>query len=376
MKILTKGDLEDYIAGANILGCGGGGNAESGRAMVRDAFEKGLKFRLADPKELPRDGLLCILGRLGGGVLKEVRDRVAPYFQELKGTTKEEIAWLQKAANGLADFLGEEFCSYIASETGALNGIIPMYMAALEGKPCVDGDCCGRAKPELAISLTNVAQIPTTPLCIVTPFGETLVLKNAVDDYRAEDLCRYTAVASGGRVTVARCAAKVKMYKKAMVPNQVTKCIKIGEAIRIAKRDPVAAFIKEANAEKLFEGTVASHEVEASEGFYWGNWYIKGSGEFDNHSFKVWFKNEHLIGWLDGEPCVVCPDLICIVDARSCHGLSNFVESGEHNGREVIVLGMRAYKAWRTERGMEIFSPKHFGYDIDSDLEERKVKGP
>lgn len=366
MKILSRSSLEDYITGANVLGCGGGGSVESGRAMIEDAFRKGFKFRLADPEELPKGGLLCILGRLGGGVPKEVKARVAPYFKKLKGA-KEAIASLQKAANELSNLLGEEFCSYIASETGALNGIIPMYMAALEGKSCIDGDCCGRAKPELAISLTNVAEISTTPLCIVTPFDETLILKNAVDDYRAEDLCRYTAIASGGSVAVARCAAKVETYRKGMVSNQVTKCIKIGEVIRIANsegKDPVEAFIRETSAKKLFEGAVTSHEVEAKEGFYWGNWHIAGSGEFNNHSFKVWFKNEHLISWLDGEPCVVCPDLICIVD-RACQGLSNFVESGEHNGKDVIVLGMRAHEAWRTKKGTKIFSPRHFGYDIE-----------
>lgn len=367
MKILTKVDLEDYITGANILGCGGGGSPESGRAMIEDAFEKGLKFRLADPKELPNDGLLCILGGVGGGVPKEVRERVTPYLRMMKGTKEERFLRLKKASKALSDFIGEKFCSYIASETGPGNGIVPMYMATLEGKPSVDGDCCGRAKPELALSLTNVAGIPITPLSIVTPFDETLMLKNAVDDYRAEDICRYAAIASGGGVTVARCPAKVEVYRKGMVPNQVTKCMKIGEAVRIARdrgKDPVDAFMREANAQKLFEGTVISHEVEGRGGFNWGNWHIKGSGEFEDHSFRVWFKNENLISWLDGEPCVVCPDLICIVDTRTCHGLSNFVKSRENNGREVTVLGVKAYEAWRTERGIEIFSPKHFGYNI------------
>jgi len=367
MKILEKGDLENYITGANILGCGGGGSPERGMAMINDAFEKGFKFRLADPMELPQEELLCILGGVGGGVPKDVRDRVKPYYQKLKGTTEERFLRLQKASKSLSDFIGKEFCSYIASETGAGNGVIPMYMAASEGKPVVDGDCCGRAKPELALSLTHVAGISITPLSIVTPFDETMILKNAVDDYRAEDLCRYAAIASGGSVTVARCPAKVEEYRKGMVPNQISKCIKIGEAIRISrdkKRNPVKAFMGEANAKKVFEGTVVSHEVEGRGGFNWGNWLIKGSGEFEDHSYKVWFKNEYLISWLDGEPSVVCPDLICIVDSKTCYGLSNFVNSGEHNGKEVTVFKVEAYDAWRTDKGLEIFSPKHFGYDI------------
>lgn len=368
MKILTKGNLEDYIAGATILGCGGGGNVEDARVFIEDAFKKGLEFKLADINELPDEALLCILAFVGGGVSKEVSDQVAPYFQKLNRKKKKMTNVLQKASRRLSDFIGKEFESYIAAETGPLNGIVPMYTAALEGKPCIDGDCCGRAKPEIAISLTNVAGIPTTPLCIVTPFDETLILESAVDDYRAEDLSRYAAVASGGRAYVARCPAKVELYKKGMVPKQVTKCIRIGEAVRIARGkggNPVAPFIEETSAEKLFEGTVSSHDVEGRGGFNWGNWYVKGHDEFWGHSFRVWFKNEHLISWLDGEPCAVCPDLICIVDAKTGEGLSNFVESGEHNGKNVVIFRLRAHKAWKTKKGLELFGPAHFGHDME-----------
>lgn len=368
MKILKQADLEGYITGANILGCGGGGSPESGRAMVKDAYEKGFKFRLADPNELPQDKLLCILGGVGGGVPKEIRDHVEPYSQKLKGTREERLIRLKKASEVLSDFIGEEFCSYIASETGPGNGIIPMYMAALEGKPCVDGDCCGRAKPELALSLTHVAGIPITPLSIVTPFDEALILKNAVDDYRAEDICRYVAIASGGSVTVARCPAKVEEYKKGMALNQVTKCIKIGEALKLAKdknKDLSEAFIRETDAEKIFEGVVASYELEGRGGFNWGNWHINGSGDFKGHSFKIWFKNENLISWLDGKPKVVCPDLICVVETETCYGLSNFAENERYEGRKVTVFGIKAPDVWRTSKGIEVFSPRHFGYNIE-----------
>ena len=64
MKTLTKGNLEDYIDGATILSCGGGGTAEAGRAIVEDAFEKGFEFKLADIDELPDEAFLCILDEL------------------------------------------------------------------------------------------------------------------------------------------------------------------------------------------------------------------------------------------------------------------------------------------------------------------------
>lgn len=368
MKTLTRRNLEDYIIGSEILGCGGGGSAEEGRTMVEDAFKRGFEFRLAGIEELPDDDFICILGGVGGGVPVEVRKRVEPYFRKFKITREDRMRRLQKAARELSDFIGEEFCSYIPSETGPGNGVIPMYLAAREGKPCIDGDCCGRAKPEIAISLTNVAGIQITPLSMVTPFDEVLILKKAIDDTRAEDLCRYAAIASGGVITVARCPARVEEYRRGIVPNQMIRCMKIGEAVRGARekgREPTEAFMKVAHAHKLFEGRVISHEIEGRGGFNWGDCKIEGRGKFEKHAFRIWFKNENLISWMDEKPYVTCPDLICVVDSKTCQGLSNFVKSGKHNDREVTIFGIKAHERWKTKKGVEIFSPKHFGFDIE-----------
>lgn len=79
MKNLTKSDLENYVIGSGILGCGGGGGAKSGLEQIEQAFKTGLKFQLADVSELPNDKRLSIISGIGGGVSKEDRDRVAPY---------------------------------------------------------------------------------------------------------------------------------------------------------------------------------------------------------------------------------------------------------------------------------------------------------
>jgi len=367
MRNLSKEDLENYIIGSGILGCGGGGGASMD--TIEDAFKKGLKFQLAEISELPKDKYLCILAGVGGGVSKEDRERVAAYSQKVERTREARTQNLRKIAKELADYIGvKEFYAYIATETGPGNGVTPMYLNAVEGKPCVDGDCCGRAKPEMGLSLTNVAGIPVTPMAMLTPFGEVVILKSALDDYRAEDITRHVAVASGGSVTVARCPAKVEQYEKGIVPGQVTRCMKIGAAIRKAREkgdDPVEAFQKEAKAYRLFEGKVSSFEMEGRGGFDWGDWNIDGAGKFRGRKLRVWYKNENLVSWLDGKPYAMCPDLICIVDSKTCEGLSNFTQSGTHNGKNVTVFGISAHERWRTPKGIEVFGPKHFGLDIE-----------
>jgi DUF917 family protein len=188
-----------------------------------------------------------------------------------------------------------------------------------------------------------------------------------VDDDRAEDITRQVAVACGGGVTVARCPGTVKDYKRAVSPKQVSKCIKIGAAIRIAKDkgdDPTESFIKVSGATKIFQGKVSMWEMEGRGGFNWGNWNIEGVDDYSGHDLRVWFKNEHLISWLDDEPYIMGPDLICIVEDGTFEGLSNFMREGTHEEKKVTVFAIRAIKAWRKTKGIELFGPRHFGFDI------------
>jgi len=367
MKILTKQNMLDYVKGAVILGCGGGGNADGGRQMIDEAFDGSYEFKLAELSELPGDDILCIVAGVGGGVSQEVRDRVACYYEKFPPTKESRLFRLRKAAKELSEYLGKEITSFIAAETGGGNGVLPMFLNALEGKPSVDADCCGRAKPEMGISLTAVAEMPITPLSMVTPFMETVILKSAIDDLRAEDITRHVAVASGGGVTVARCPAKVKDYMRGTAQGIVTRCIKIGEAIREAKmkgKDPRVIFADASDAIEIFEGNVSSFNMEGKSGFNWGDWHIDGSGDYNGQKMRIWFKNENLVSWIDDKPYVSGPDLICVLEAESFESMSNFVKNGTHAGKNVVVYGIPAIDAWKTPKGIELFEPRHFGYEI------------
>ncbi|MBM3292265.1 DUF917 domain-containing protein [Candidatus Bathyarchaeota archaeon] len=367
MRTLTKMDLEDYMLGAVILGCGGGGEVSSGKELVNYAFDHGYKFKLVDISELKNDEMLCIISSVGGGVNQEIRERVAPYHKLFKSSIETRIQRFKRSPEELSRYIGKEFAAYLPSETGGGNGIMPMFLNAIEGKPSVDGDGCGRAKPEIGISLTHVAGIPIAPISVFTPFMESIIIKNAIDDFRGEDMTRQLAVASGGGVTASRSSSSVKDYKNAIATNQVTRCIKIGNTIREARANntnPCESFEKIAGANKLFEGKVTKYEAEGKGGFNWGNWHIRGMKEYENHHMRIWYKNENLISWLDDKPHVVCPDLICVVDNETCEGLSNFTRIN-YEDQKVSVYGIPAIDKWKTPKGIDIFGPKHFGFNIE-----------
>ncbi|MGC8961934.1 MAG: DUF917 domain-containing protein [Candidatus Bathyarchaeia archaeon] len=360
MRILNEQDLEDLLVGAKILGAGGGGEVEWAKPLIDEVFRKGWEFKIMDISEIPRDEMLAIVGAVGGGVEEEIRKKVEglPRLRERPEILAERL---------LSDFLGSKPYALVPSEIGPGNTILPLYVAAATERGVVDGDCCGRAKPEIAISTTNVMKLPITPLAISTPFGDNMILTKALNDSRAEDICRFMAIASGGLCGVARCPNRAVDYERAIVRGSISDSIRIGGEVRKALNrggDPIAAVIKASNGYRLFEGIVESFERQEKGGFMWGTINLKGFGGYENHSLKIWFKNEYLISWLDGRPFVTCPDTICVVDSEKGFGLSCWGEDFK-SGRCVTVIGRQSHKIWRMKDGIKIFGPRHFGFDIE-----------
>ncbi|MBS7644692.1 MAG: DUF917 domain-containing protein [Candidatus Bathyarchaeia archaeon] len=369
MRVLSEQDLEDLLVGAKILGAGGGGEVEWAKPLIDEAFENGWKFRIIDIAEIPREEMIAIVGAVGGGVEEEIKKKVdgLPRLRE-----RPEIS----AENLLSNFLKRRPYALVPSEIGPGNIILPLYVAAATERCVVDGDCCGRAKPEIAISTTNVMKLPITPLAIATQFGDNMILTKTVDDFRAEDICRFMAIASGGLCGVARCPNKARDYEKALVRGSISESIRIGSEVRKALSrggDPVSALIEASSGYRLFTGEVKFFERQERGGFMWGTVNLKGVGGDEAHTLKIWFKNEYLISWLDGEPFVTCPDTICIVDAEKGYGLSCWGDDFKSN-RRVVVIGRQSHKIWRTEDGVRIFGPRHFGFDIQYKPIEDVVK--
>jgi DUF917 family protein len=372
MRILTRQDMSDLLIGAGILGCGGGGSAQLGQRLINAIYDLGKQFTLIDPMEIPDEAYLCIIAGVGGGVGKENKEKLKSY---LAATEKQDLVELQtragqKAIRELEDLIGKHFYTYVPSELGPGNTILPMYLAALEGKPAIDADACGRAKPEMSLSTTHVAGIPISPMAMTNTIGDVMILKKAADDYRGEDIARYMAVISGGMVSVVRAPSTAANYKQGVVRNSISRCIRLGSIERTSKEkkiNPVESILKsEPDCLRLFKGKAKSWTRKEEGGFMWGDISIQGSGGFRGKRLDIWYKNEYLVTRLNRKPYATCPDSISLVNASTGEGLSAWVPNLKTQiGREIDVLGFKADRLWRTEKGVKLFGPKHFGYDVD-----------
>lgn len=342
------------------MGTGGGGEVDWARPLIEKVHEEGRQFRLVDPDDLRESDVAVIVSRIGGGVSPEQQKKV-------EGLKRTERSPEQLAFRLLGKYLNHSPDAVIPTELGAGNTLAAMCTAALLEKPTVDGDCMGRAKPELQISTTNVSGVPITPACLVTEYGDQLYLDRVVNDARAEDILRAVAAASGGIAGMCRCPMNKEVLLKSTVKNSISLCIEIGKALREAAsggRNPVEKVVEKAGGKILFAGEVSHFDREERGAFMWGSILVRGSGDRSGHELKIWFKNEHILSWLDGKPFVTCPDTICVVDAKSGQGLSNW-GSDFTEGRSVVAFGIEANEFFRTKKGLEVFGPKSFGYDIE-----------
>lgn len=356
IRELTRQDAEDLRQGTLILGCGGGGDPQEGADYIARIYNVGRAFTLADIEDLPDDTYVTTVGFVGGGITEEELKQVDKF--EKKGDAA------LRAVEGLSSYLGEKIAAYMPSEPGAGNAFVPMYAAAMNSALTLDVDTAGRAKPEIVNSTTSIFNIPLTPLAVVSDYGDVMILKEAVDERRVEQICRHMARASGGMCAVARCPITVGDLKGKFIEGSLALALAAGRGIRESDT-PVATLIETLRGVRLFDGEIVSCTRKEEGGFMWGEIELVGFGKFAGEIYKLWYKNENLIGWRNGRLDVTTPDLIALVDAQTGKGIYNWRDDSLIHKRQCTVIGRRADPLWLSPRGLELFGPRHFGFDFD-----------
>lgn len=362
MKILSEMELEDLIRGCTILGTGGGGSPERGLATIRADLDRGRKFKLVHLEEVPDQAWTASPYICGS---------VSPEGVKSASQTDEKEPLIAFAA--LEEFLRKEFFAAVPTEIGGGNTAVAMSVAARRGIPIVDADPAGRSVPELQHSTFYIRKVPIAPLAVATAKGDVVILKQVADDFRAEEVVRAIAVVSDNHVGVADHPLEGRFLKTSLIPGTLSRALAIGEAFRAARfagRDPVEAAISAGNGYLLFKGKVTQASWKIESGFTVGEFSIGGQDDYRGHLYRIWFKNEHIISWLDGQPDVTVPDLISVLDQKTGEAITN---PNCKEGMEVAVIGFPAPAIWRSTQGIKLFGPRQFGYDIPyTPIEDRR----
>lgn len=382
IRKLDKDDIWALVLGAGALATGGGMAVppyEQFSASTDPVLEAGHEPKLIDPDDLKDDDLVFMDVGCGGGIRREYQERYMRYFPSEawykqidliyplnSWSVPENVRDTESHLKKLEELVGGKPVAYLAFEVGPLDAG-QLLNAAKRGLPLVDADCAGyRAVPELSLTKLNVIDAPITPYTIGTSWGDLIIGTKVLSHQRWEDICRAIATRSGGGCSPA-ISLTGKTVKDGTAHKTFSLAIEVGEAILKAREsgsDPVAAVVESSGGYKIFEGKVGGYTNERKGSFVYGNVWIEGTGEYEGKTFRLWYKNENQVSWLDEEPYVTCPDPFTVLDKKTGLGLSNFRTDWWRQGREVAVTAMKACPFWRTEKGLRIYNPKHFGFDI------------
>jgi DUF917 family protein len=354
MKELSKEELHDILYGCTVLGTGGGGDLTNGLRLVDSALAEGKRFRLAGLDEIPDDGFIGV-PYICGALTKGKKEPALPVLKEPLGVLATKV---------MERYLGRTFDGVISTELGGENTAQAFYTAALLDKVIVDADPAGRSVPELQHSTFFLNDIPIAPLAVADAYGNSAVLDQVTSDKRAEDWVRALAVVSDNSVGVLDHPAPAKILRGAVIPGAVSYAGKIGATLRRTRMsggDPAQGIVAAVGGKVVFRGIVKTAEYESREGFTYGTVVLNGQSEYSGHVYKIWYKNENIISWLDDAVHATVPDLICLIDEAGNPQINPLITEGTR----LTAFVLPAPAEWTTQRGLACFGPRYFGFDFD-----------
>lgn len=361
MKLNTIQDCEDLLEGSLWLATGGGGSYEEGLANLKSGLTDGLAFGWEDANSIPDDQMTATIALHGP---------VAPPSQEVldeidRMGLEHNDRYISQAIKELETHLGQKVGIIVPCEVGADSFAIALLVGAQLGIPVVDGDYTGRAMPSELQATYCLHDKECDLFASVDRWGNTAIVRNVPNYHMLERLAKMLAVAAYGLTAIATAPFPAQEMKEVLVHGTLTQCLEIGQALRRAREtnaDVINAGLDSCGGWRMFEGRVANLELEERDGYGYGNIHITGSGEYKGQKLKVWFKNENHVSWLNGQPLVCSPDILTLVYKENGRGIYN-AEIAE--GDEVVAVGMKGVEDFRTEAGLRLAGPEHFGFDIE-----------
>ena len=360
-RILSEQDLVDILVGSCIQSTR---NCDPARSIenVKQALLAGKEFKLISPESVPDDGMVVAVQGLGGGgaweyVIERTNEQNLPTIEDPRRAVVEL----------LSEYIGKDFTALVRSEAAGATATA-LLLAADLGIPTLDGGITGRAVPEVQQSIPWINGIASIPTAIVTRWGDQIIIKHAVDEYRVEDIGRAIAVASGGSATITMTPMSGAQLADGVIPGNLSEALLFGKTVRETRdagEDPVAALIEVAGGYSLFQGIVTRSDENGDRGFNWVDVEMRGVDEFEFHTYKIYVKNENIVGWLDDQVDAMSPDYIYNLNPETGESTLGIGIGGYVVGEEVVIVGVPAPPQWRSDKGVELMGPRHFGFDFD-----------
>ena len=349
MNAIGIDDIEDLALGAVVLGAGGGGDPHVAMLMLRQALEKCGPVPVVHPDDLDPEAAVFPIAMVGAPTV---------VVEKFPSGVEFEIVLRE-----LSDRVGTAPAAVVALESGGLNALFPLTVAAELGLPCVDSDGMRRAFPRMEQTLFTLGGVSSSPIAMADVHGSCASF-DCVDNAMSERLVRACVTEMGMNAVIASYSMTGRQCAEHGASGSLTYALEIGRRIRaIGAAEPQAmqTFLEFADAHVVFTGTVTDLVRNTS-----GGWAraVATLEHLDDPArvMTIHIQNENLIAFEDDRPIVTVPDLISLIDIETATPMTT--ESLRY-GQRVHVLALPCVDRWTQPDGLRLAGPRAFGYDLD-----------
>ncbi len=364
-RLKTKQDIEDFLTGCAFYGTGGGGNTAVGRVSLNKCLEQGYDITLTRPEDIDDDAIYCsafFMGSIAPKTEEVLREMERGGYTERKYKLEEMLIG---AVRTLEEYLGKKMAGLVIVEPGGSNTACCMAAGYMMGLSVLDGDPVGRAVPEMTQGPRAMQGRDCLPAVYFDSWGNSNITVKSAGYKAMERIGKFLSQASYGEMAEAAYAMTGREVKEILIPYSLSRAWSVGSAINRAVengQDPLEAAAKASGGRVVGKGILHSISTRDADGYYWGTYHIEGEGEYAGKDFKIWFKNENHILWVDGVPVTTSPDLITIVNYETgTPVLNTFLKEGEPVG----IVTNPSDPFYMCDKAIEVFGPRVFGFDFD-----------
>jgi DUF917 family protein len=365
--VIASEDVSALAVGAGLLACGGGGNPYYGELIARRLVSESGAVRVVGLEETAPDGLAVFTALMG-----------AP----LVGIEKPpSVRALRAGLDAVERALGAPVGAFVSVEVGGAQSMLPLVLAAVTGRPLLDGDGMGRAFPEAQMcTFLLLGFAPGTPFAVSDDHGLLWrVPRLPIGIGRAtiggtgragrlagvglERILRRYCAWKGGQIYFTVTIDRASLART-LVPGTLGRALEIGRAVLAARSsggDPVHAILGASDGQRLFGGKVVDVDRRFRGGHDWGRLRMEGlEGDRDRRA-EIDFKNEYLVLRVEERVVLTVPDLIAVVETETGAPITTEVL---RPGLRASVVGFASTPLYHTAEALGVVGPRAFGYDL------------
>lgn len=355
--VFSQRQMEALLSGVGVLGTGGGGHVEFGRAILENDFRRGRACEIVDVEDIADDAFVVSGGILGS--VKAIGDRG---FEAVVQDWESRFDLLD-ATRAMERYFGRKVDYVVPFELGGLNTPVIMSLAARLGIPMLDADLLGRAAPETQMTAPTGLGVSLYPMVMLDGEGTTAFVERAESIFFADQLGRWMVLQARGMGANNHYPMDGATAKRAVIPRTVSGAVSLGEKLLRAGAtgdDGVEVVRSHLGACILGRGQVTGVSEEDRGAFF----YKRATVETDRGRIDLTIKNEYMLARLSGRIVTVFPDTIAVLEPRTGRGLMSLELKA---GTEVAVLVAPCHPRLRqsllSPTGKAAFAGQRYGED-------------